>query len=178
MLLIARLLGIALALLSPAAPAETVAEIQAKSQQALAHLQQQAGVSRQLLTDAAGVLVFPDIVKVGFGAGGQYGEGVLLIDGQPDGYYATAGASFGLQLGVEFKSEIIVFLSERSLQAFRRQRGFKVGVDANVSIITPGSLGELASGATGEEIVAFVLTNEGLMANLSLAGATITRLAR
>ena len=178
MLLIVRLTCFALALLSATAGAETGAEIQAKSEETLAYLQQQAGETRQLLRDAAGVLVFPDIVKVGFGVGGQYGEGVLLIDGEPDGYYSTAGASFGLQLGVEFKSEIIVFVTEQSLQAFRSQRGFRVGVDANVAMIPPKSLAELSSAGARDEIVGFVLTTEGLMANLSFEGAKITRLAR
>ena len=178
MLLIVRLMCFTLALLSAPVGAETVEEIRAKSQASLAYLQQQAAETRQLLSESAGVLVFPDIVKVGFGVGGQYGEGVLLIDGEPDGYYSTAGASFGLQLGVEFKSEIIVFVTEQSLQAFRSRREFKVGVDANVSVVTPGSLGELSSGETRDDIVGFVLTNEGLMANLNLEGAKITRLAR
>lgn len=175
---IARVLCFALALLPSAASADTVQELQAKSQESLAFLQQQAGDTGQLLRDAAGVLVFPDIVKVGFGIGGQYGEGVLLLDGKPDGYYSTAGASFGLQLGVQFKSEVIVFVTEQSLRDFRSRRGFSVGVDGDVTMITPGSLGKLSSGEIAEDIVGFVLTNEGLMANLSFEGTRITRLAR
>lgn len=178
MLVIPRLLLMGLVLLAAATRADTVAELEDKSLQSLAFLQQQAPETRQLLDDAAAVLVFPEIVKVGFGVGGQYGEGVLFIDGEADGYYSTAGASFGLQLGVEFKSEIIVFVSEPALRAFRSRRGFSVGIDADVVTVTPGTLAKLSTTEPGAEMLGFVLTNEGLMAKLSFEGAKITRLAR
>ncbi len=47
------------------------------------------------------MLVFPSITKAGFMVGGQYGEGVLYERGKPVGYYNTAGASYGLQIGAQ-----------------------------------------------------------------------------
>ena len=176
--LIRLLLCLPLILLAVATRADSVEEIHAKSLNALVYLRDKAPESEQYLRDAAGVLVFPDIVKLGFGLGGEYGEGVLIVDGEPDGYYSTAGASFGLQLGAEFKSEVIVFVTERALQSFRARRGFHVGVDGHVSMIAPGLVSRLAAGEIEDEIVGFVYTNEGLMADLSLEGSKITRLAR
>ncbi len=172
------LLLLPLLLIATAPRADTVEEINAKSLNILVYLKNQVEGSEAFLKQAAGVLIFPDIVKVGFGLGGEYGEGVLLVDGKPDGYYSTAGASFGLQLGAEFKSELIVFMTEEALRDFRARRGFEVGVDGHVAMVAPGSVGKMLAGDLDEEVVGFVLTNEGLMANLTLVGSKITRLAR
>jgi lipid-binding SYLF domain-containing protein len=44
----------------------------------------------ELLKQAKGVLVFPSIIKAGFGIGGEYGEGALQISGKTLSYYSTA----------------------------------------------------------------------------------------
>jgi lipid-binding SYLF domain-containing protein len=43
--------------------------------------------ARELANKAAGVLVFPTVVKAGFGIGGEYGEGAMLVAERPVGYY-------------------------------------------------------------------------------------------
>lgn len=166
------------ALLSQGARADSIAEINAKSVDALVFLSNQAEGIDAFLQAAAGILVFPDIVKLGFGAGGQYGEGVLLIDQNPDAYYSTAGASFGLQLGAQSKSEVIVFVTEQALAEFRQRRGFEVGIDGEVALVTMEEATKLPSAKIDEPIVAFIFSNEGLLANLTLEGAKMTKLAR
>jgi lipid-binding SYLF domain-containing protein len=63
---------------------------------------------RKLGRKAAGVLVFPSVVKAGMLLGGQYGEGVLIVRGNAAGYYNIISASLGFQLGVQSLSIIIV----------------------------------------------------------------------
>ena len=46
--------------------------------------------SRSFAQRAAGILVFPTVVKAGFGFGGEYGEGSLLIHGRPAEYYTDS----------------------------------------------------------------------------------------
>ncbi len=53
--------------------------------------------ARELGRKAAGILVFPSVIKAGIGFGGEYGEGVLIIRGEPAGYYNIISASFGFQ---------------------------------------------------------------------------------
>ena len=57
------------------------------------------------------MLVFPGVVKVGFGIGGEYGEGALLKGDETLGYYSISGASFGLQVGAQSTAQIIVFMN-------------------------------------------------------------------
>jgi lipid-binding SYLF domain-containing protein len=75
---------------------------------------------------SAGILVFPNIVKAGFGFGGEYGEGSLMIRGHPAEYYNTVSASFGFQLGAQARSVIIMFMTPDALEGFRRKDGWKV----------------------------------------------------
>lgn len=158
--------------------ADSVEEINAKSQNALLYLKENADGAEQLLRSAAGVLIFPDVVKIGFGQGGQYGEGVLLVAGKPQAYYATSGASFGLQLGAKFKSEVIVFLSEDALSQFRSTQGWKVDVHATVTLLDGRAGGDPDSIAQQHDIIGYIFSDQGVMEELTFNGAKISRLAR
>ena len=54
---------------------------------------------RDLANQAVAILVFPTIVKAGFGVGGEYGKGALHIRGRTAGYYNIISASIGFQFG-------------------------------------------------------------------------------
>ncbi len=165
-------------LLPVGAAADSKERIDSKSQEALVKLREYSADAGKLLHDAAGVLVFPDVVKMGFGVGGQYGEGSLLVAGEPVAYYATAGASFGLQVGAQFKAEVILFMSEKALQDFRNSQGWEVGVDGSVAVATLGAGGKIDSKTVRQPVVAFIFSNKGLMYNLTMEGSKITRIAR
>lgn len=152
--------------------------IDAKSREALDRLRQHSPEAGPLLDRAAGILVFPDVVKMGFGVGGQYGEGSLLVGGKPVAYYATAGASFGLQLGAQYKSEVILFMTEEALVDFRGSQGWEVGVDGSVVILDAGAGGKIDSRTLNRPVVAFIFSNKGLMGSLTLEGSRFTRIAR
>ena len=167
------------ALLLPlSALADTREEIDAQAAQALVRLRDYNVQAAELLAKAKGVLVFPDVVKMGFGVGGQYGEGVLQVDGEPVAYYSTAGASFGLQLGAQYKSEVLLFMTDEALEQFRISRGWEVGVDGSVAVIQLGAGGKFDSKQLNQPVIAFIFSNQGLMYNLTLEGSKITRIAR
>jgi len=127
-----------------------------------------------------GVLVFPNIVKVGvLGIGGQYGEGALVTEGtKVVDYYNMVSASFGFQLGAQAYSMIICFLTDESLQSFRYSQGWKIGVDASVAVIKLGMGAKIDTQNIKESVVAFVFDNEGLMYSLTLEGTKISRIAK
>src|SRR5271165_6158352 len=103
--------------------------------------------SRELANRAAGILVFPTVVKAGFGIGGEYGEGALLVRGQTVGYYNDVSGSFGFQLGAQARTVIIMFMTPEALDRFYRRDGWKVGVDGSVAIVTVGVGGAVDSNA-------------------------------
>ena len=83
--------------------------------------------------------MFPSLLKAGFGFGGEYGEGLLLIHGKPAGYYNLVSASFGFQIGVQARSVIIMFMTNEALAAFDRRAGWRVGVDGSMVFVTLGA---------------------------------------
>ena len=127
---------------------------------------------------AKGVLIFPQVIKVGFGIGGEYGEGALRIGGKTVEYYSTMAASIGFQLGAQTKSIILVFTKEDALKAFRNSDGWKAGVDRSVALISLGMGDSLDTTNVKDPIVAFVFGQKGLMYNLTLEGSKFSKLQR
>jgi len=132
--------------------------------------------ARDLAAKAEGVLVFPSVVKAGFGFGGEYGEGALLVRGQPTTYYNIVSASFGFQLGAQAQTVIIMFMTDQALASFRSAYGFKVGVDGSIVVVNIGAAGTIDTDSLTSPIIAFVLDPQGLMYSLSLEGSKITQI--
>jgi lipid-binding SYLF domain-containing protein len=158
--------------------AASAAEIDAGVGATLRSFESQFPGARELGQKAAGVLVFPSVVKAGFGFGGEYGEGLLIIGGRPAGYYNLISGSFGFQLGVQVRSVIIMFMTERALASFQRTYGWKVGIDGSVAIVTLGVGGSIDTESLTSPVIGFILDPAGLMYNLTLEGSKISRISR
>jgi len=130
------------------------------------------------LEKAQGVLVFPNIIKAGFGIGGEYGEGSLRIAGKTVEYYSTASASIGFQLGAQSKSVVLVFLNQKSLSDFRMSDGWKAGVDGSVALLKWGAGEDINTIDIKDPIAGFVFSNKGLMYNLTIEGSKFTKIDR
>jgi lipid-binding SYLF domain-containing protein len=166
----------ALAAEPPASQAGSAAELEAQANETLHSFVRQVAGARELANKAAGILVFPSVVKAGIGIGGEYGEGILLDQKQVQGYYNIISASFGFQLGVQDRSIIIMFMTQDALDGFRRRAGWKIGVDGSVTIITVGVGGSIDSEEVVSPVIGFVLDQAGLMYNLTLEGTKISRM--
>jgi lipid-binding SYLF domain-containing protein len=142
----------------------------------LSRLMSTVGGSREVIAKARGVLVFPSVVSAGLGIGGEYGEGVLQVGNFVEDYYSIASVSVGLQIGAQSKALVFLFMTQDSLDKFRRSQGWSVGADASVAVLRVGANGALDLTSVNAPVVAFVMTNAGLMANLTLEGTKITRL--
>ncbi len=134
--------------------------------------------SRGLANRSAGILVFPTVVKAGFGIGGEYGEGALLVAGRTAGYYNNVAGSFGFQLGAQARSIIIMFMTQDALDEFYRRDGWKVGVDGSVAIVKVGAGGTIDTNNIHSPVLGFIFDQKGLMYNLTLEGTKITRIYR
>jgi lipid-binding SYLF domain-containing protein len=158
--------------------ARSAAAIDADVAATLREFSYRIGGARELLAKASAVLVFPSVIKAGVGIGGEYGEGALLINGRTTGYYNTISASFGFQFGAQARSVIIAFMTPEALAGFRRVKGWKVGVDGSVALITVGIGGSIDSSKIVSPIVGFIFDGKGLMYNLTLEGSKISRIYR
>ena len=158
--------------------ASTKAEINANVKSALSTFDGTVAGGNELRNKAAGVLVFPDVVKGGIGLGGEYGQGALMVGGQIVEYYDIISGSIGFQLGVQVKSQVILFMDRSSLTNFRQSEGWEVGVDGSVAVVTVGVGGSVDSNALRQPVLGFVFSNKGLMYNLTLEGSKIHKRKR
>lgn len=170
--------GMALAVQVNASYAASAAEIDADVRATLERFYHQISGAHELANKSTGILVFPSVIKAGMGFGGEYGEGALIVRGEPMTYYNTISASFGFQLGLQSRAVIIMFMTPEALENFRRSQGWKVGVDGSVAIITLGAGGSIDTNKITNPIVGFILDPKGLMYNLTLEGSKITRISR
>lgn len=151
-------------------------EIDADANTALSRLSSTVPGSRELLGKARGVLVFPSVLAAGLGIGGEYGEGVLRVGGRSVDYYSTVSASFGWQIGAQSKAVIFLFMTQDALDKFRNSEGWTAGIDASVAVVKVGANGDVDLNTAMEPVNVFVMTNKGLMANLTIEGTKITKL--
>lgn len=152
------------------------AAIHANAEETLGKLYQQAKGSRELVAKAKGVLVFPSVLAAGFVVGGAYGEGELLVGKAQAGYYKTMTGSLGFQAGAQSKALVFLFMTQESLDHFRQGNGWTAGVDANVAVLNVGADGSVDTETAKAPVVGFVMTNGGLMFNVSLQGTKVSPL--
>jgi lipid-binding SYLF domain-containing protein len=134
--------------------------------------------NKDLVQNAAAVLVFPDITKGGIGVGGEHGDGALQEGGKTVGYYSVSGASIGLTLGLSHHSEVIVFKTPQARDKFVNGGDWSIGADASVAVVKKGAGGAYDTQTMSKPVNAFVFGERGLMGDASLQGAKIRKIAQ
>ena len=143
---------------------------------ALASLYRQVQGSEQLVGRAKGVLVFPSVLEAGFVFGAWRGDGALRVNGKTASFHRTTGGSFGLQAGAQSTAVYLLFMTDDALARFQASRGWTAGVDATVTMLTVGANAQLTSATSQQPIIGYVLSNQGLMAGVTVDGSRITQL--
>jgi lipid-binding SYLF domain-containing protein len=159
-----------------AGKADEARSIDADVDSTIQRLYATVGGSRELVAKSRGILVFPSVIQAGFIVGAQYGKGSLRVGGGTVGYYSTTSGSFGLQAGAQSKSLIFLFMTQDALDKFRGSDGWSAGADASVALLKLGANGTIDTTTATKPVEAIVLTNAGLMADVSLAGTKVTKL--
>lgn len=175
---LAVLCGALLWLTSAGALAASKEEINAEVRQAVQNFYKHTSAGRDLAQKAAGMLVFPNVIKAGIGIGGEYGEGALLVRGKTVQYYSIAAASIGFQLGAQARSQIVLFMNENALASFRRSEGWTAGVDGSVALATLGAGGSIDTETAKKPVIGFIFSGKGLMYNLTFEGSKISKIDR
>ena len=164
--------------LTSSAGAATAAAIDAGVATARAQCAAQIPGCQEAAGKAQGMLVFPEVTKAAIGVGGSYGEGALIVGDKTAGYYSTASASVGLQLGAEKYAQIIMFMTTDALDKFRASSGWEAGANAQVTMIDQSKAANISSVVAANPVIAFVFGQKGLMGELSVQGSKITKLDR
>lgn len=167
---------IATLLFAATALAASADKLNREADKALQVFNEEISGANVFLSQAAGYLVFPRVIKAGIGIGAETGEGVLRVGGSTVAYYRTSSGSIGLQFGAQAKSIVIVFMTREALDKFRKSSGWKVGVDGSVALIDVGAGKTIDTDNVRDPVVGFIFGSKGLMYNLTLEGSKFTKL--
>jgi lipid-binding SYLF domain-containing protein len=153
-------------------------QIDARVQDTLVKFDQLNSANQDLVSRAKGILVFPRVTKAGAGVAGEFGEGALRVNGRNVGYYSLSAASVGVTLGVAKHDEIIMFMTQEALDKFTSTKGWAVGADTGVAVLSKGAGGVYDTKTLQRPILGFVFAEKGLIADVSLDGSKISQLNR
>ncbi len=137
-------------------------------------------VPPDLLRRAKALAIFPNTVKAGFVAAGQFGQGVLLVKDEGSGqwtapaFFRISGGSVGFQIGGQASDIILVITNDRGVHGIIENK-FTLGVDGSVAA---GPVGRDAEAKTDWQLKANVLSysrTKGLFAGVSVDGMVINQ---
>lgn len=152
-------------------------QIAADSRKALDDLYAANPTARKLGRSAAGILVFPEILKGGLLVGAEGGNGALFDkSGAVSGYYQTAGASYGLQAGVQKFGYALFLMNSKEVGNLDQAAGWEVGTSPTVVVVDKGAATSISTKTLQKGTYAFFFDQKGLMAGLGLKGSKITRI--
>jgi lipid-binding SYLF domain-containing protein len=151
-------------------------EIDTQVDSAMGGLFAAAPGARAVADAAQGVLVFPEVLTVGLVIGGSHGNGALRKGSNTLGYYSLNSGSVGLMAGAQSRTLYIFFMTPDALGRFTSSNGWVIGGDASVVVVDAGAMARLDQ-VRGPDVMAVVRDQQGFMANLSLDGTKVSKLA-
>ncbi|MCC5793464.1 MAG: lipid-binding SYLF domain-containing protein [Chromatiales bacterium] len=160
------------------AGAATAEDLERDSKQALTTLFRTSDFAETLSKSAKAVLVFPNMVKAGFVFGGSYGEGVLMRGSEVVDYYNSVSASWGLQIGAQSYGYAVFLMSEDAVRYLDESNGLEIGVGPTVVLVDEGVAKNLSTSSLKDDAYAFIFSQQGLMAGISIEGTKISRITR
>lgn len=159
--------------------AEGPAESVVMSEQVLSELMAIPGrqIPRQLLQEAQGIAIIPNVIKVGFVAGVRRGHGVVMVrDAEGEWslpqFVALTGGSVGFQAGVQGTDVVLVFTTRKGVDGLMKGQ-FTVGVDASVSAGPVGRETSLGTDATLRSEIYSYSRSRGLFIGAALDGSAL-----
>jgi lipid-binding SYLF domain-containing protein len=137
-------------------------------------------IPEDLMRSCSAIAIFPSTISAGFGIGGKYGQGVILVHDDrtgkwtPPAIFTIAGGSIGWQIGGQATDFVLLIMNRRSVDGILQGK-FKLGGDASVAA---GPVGRAAEASTDIQLKGGILSysrSRGLFAGVKLEGAVITQ---
>ncbi|MDP3791933.1 MAG: lipid-binding SYLF domain-containing protein [Candidatus Omnitrophota bacterium] len=136
------------------------------------------GIPEGALLKAQAIAIFPNTISAGIGIGGQYGQGVILVNNNgrwsPPAIFTLGGGSIGWQIGGQATDIVLLFMDKKSVDALLSGK-VKLGADASVAA---GPVGRSASAATDIQLKGGILSysrSRGLFIGIKLEGAVLAQ---
>ncbi len=155
--------------------------LEADARAAVKKLMETNPAAKDLLSNAKGVLIFPNIVRAGFIVGAKYGGGALLEGNAQSGFYATeyysvSGISYGLQAGGQAFAFAMVLMTDEALRYVETRSGLELGVGPTFVIADAGWAKATTTATVKSDIYAFTFNQKGLMGGIGMEGHVVNKL--
>ena len=158
--------------------ADSANDLEKSSVQSLHALYQKNPLAESLSHKASAILVFPNIIKAGLVFGGAYGEGVLLKEGRPDGYYNTVSASWGWQAGATSYGYVVFLMNKKAIDYLKKSNGWEFGSGPSIVVVNKGIAKNMSTTTLRDDAYAFIFDQQGLMGSISIEGTKISKITR
>jgi len=110
--------------------------------------------------------------------GAMGGNGALIRnDGTIRDFYQTAGASYGLQAGIQKYGYALFLMDSAAFANINRSNGWEVGSSPSLVIVDEGRAASISTTTIDAGTYAFFFNQRGLMGGLGLQGSKITRIS-
>ncbi len=134
-------------------------------------------IPEALLAEAQGVVIIPNVIKVGFIAGARRGHGVVMVrDNEGEWslpqFVTLTGGSVGWQAGIQGSDIILVFTTKKGVQGLLNGK-FTIGADAAAAA---GPVGRNAAAATDATLRSEILSysrSRGLFVGVAIDGSVL-----
>lgn len=151
-------------------------EIDARVDATLNALTTEVPETNDLVSKAAGILVMPVITEAGFGIGGSFGRGALLVEGLTVDYYSAAQASIGFQIGAQQFSHVLFFMTPEALADFRTSPGWVAGANIEYAFTDRGESLLADTTTVPNPVVGVVFGQTGIRAGATIDGTKYSRI--
>jgi lipid-binding SYLF domain-containing protein len=118
------------------------------------------------------------VIRILFGYGGSYGEGVLIEDSKVVDYYNSVSGSWGLQIGAQSYGYAVFLMTDKAIRYIKETKGWELGVGPTVVVVDEGVAKNLSTSSLKDDAYAFIFSQQGLMAGVSIEGTKISRINR
>jgi lipid-binding SYLF domain-containing protein len=160
------------------AGAATAEDLDKDSRQALQTLYKTEPLAEQMSRTAKAVLVFPNVIKAGLVFGGSYGEGVMIKGSKVVDYYNSVTGSWGLQAGAQSYAYVVFLMTDDAVRYVENTKGWELGVGPTIVAVDEGVAKNLSTSSLKDDAYAFIFSQEGLMAGVSVEGTKISKISR
>lgn len=160
------------------ASAASAEDLDKDSRQALQALYRAEPTAETISRAAKAVLVFPNMVKAGLVFGGSYGEGELIKGSAVVDYYNSVTGSWGLQIGAQSYGYAVFLMTDKAVRYVEETKGWEIGVGPTVVVVDEGVAKNLSTSSLKDDAYAFIFSQQGLMAGISIEGTKISRISR
>ena len=152
--------------------------LEANAEYALQMLYETSPSAEEMGKNAKAILVFPEVVKIGFMFAGGFGEGVLIKDGKVQGHYNTTSGSYGFQAGAHRYGYAVFLMTDDAVNYLDRSKGWEIGAGPSITMIDHGRAKKITSTTINTDAYAVIFGQRGLMAGVGIEGSRITPIDR